>query len=467
MPGKHSPAKLEERRNRARARQYLVPRPRPPNETFVQVAPSVAPRVKAVAASLTLQEDHIALSGVHHPFARSATRAARGQLTRDAYKAAMQKHDLANLAKHKWHKPASSSSSSGAFALPSSPPTCGASLSADLPQPHAQCPQVARDHPDAPAPVGAPVSVDAGALKQIIGDKLYMRVAQTLPQHASKIVGMRLELGFPELVLLLDSSSCLQDRIEEAMSLIADDNHALQSNAQPLEDPAVFPPPLCGEWYAAEPLASSYDQLYQAQNNTIALLAGGIDRLLPSLRKVRALEQQVEKLRLSLTDTVQAKCETLIEDRLRKLSLPTDVHILKQCNAMIDERHDLLNQKLLPMIGTAMKEFTEKQLQSVVNAMSPACAAPQPDERPNVVGAALVPSIGDAVVIHGLQKSPELNGKLAHILSVGADGRYGIQLAESDLRVRGRPQCLSSPLSGAKVPLVDAPANAGPIEIEV
>jgi len=101
MPGLHSPAKLALRRERARARGYLVKKS--PDTKLVEVPPALAPRVKAVAASLAVQAEHIGLAGKAHPVARQATRAARQHISPEGFRSAMaKKHGLANAANHRW-----------------------------------------------------------------------------------------------------------------------------------------------------------------------------------------------------------------------------------------------------------------------------------------------------------------------------------------------------------------------------
>ena len=122
MPGRHNPEKLQLRRERTRLRGFLVTKPS--DVQFVAVDPELAPRVKAVAASLSVHADHNALSGQAPPYARQATRAARDLLPPLECTCAMRLHDKANLAKHRWD------TTEVDFPAPAlSPPLCGASAS--------------------------------------------------------------------------------------------------------------------------------------------------------------------------------------------------------------------------------------------------------------------------------------------------------------------------------------------------
>jgi len=101
MPGKHSPEKRRQRRDRALARGFIR---LPASESFrhVRVSASVAGRTKAVARSLEHHRAHNVLTGGAHATARAATRAAKPLLTNQEYKLSMQDHDQGNVARHSW-----------------------------------------------------------------------------------------------------------------------------------------------------------------------------------------------------------------------------------------------------------------------------------------------------------------------------------------------------------------------------
>lgn len=125
MPGLHSPEKLAARRVRARVRGYLRQRPKDPDSSFVQVAPELAPRVKAVASSLVLHAAHNEMLDAPLPVAWMATRAVRSRLDPADYRRAMRTHDAANLAKHRWADAADRDGSP--------PPCCGAAGALEVP----------------------------------------------------------------------------------------------------------------------------------------------------------------------------------------------------------------------------------------------------------------------------------------------------------------------------------------------
>ena len=102
MPGKHSEQALAARRQRAIGRGYVVAKA---SDQYgrIEVRPSVAGRVRAMALSIELQEEHNSLTGAGEPVARAATRKARPFLARQQYRQAMERHDAANLAKHHWN----------------------------------------------------------------------------------------------------------------------------------------------------------------------------------------------------------------------------------------------------------------------------------------------------------------------------------------------------------------------------
>lgn len=56
--------------------------------------------------------------------------------------------------------------------------------------------------------------------KRDIGDKLYYTIAQSHPEFASKVTGMLLEIPFEELINLLNNPMSLEEKVNEAISLI-------------------------------------------------------------------------------------------------------------------------------------------------------------------------------------------------------------------------------------------------------
>jgi len=105
-PGKHAPDKLAARRLRAINKGFLVAHQggSSSHRRHVEVSSQVADRVKAVAKSLAIQDDHIRSKGSPQPIARLATLALKDQLSHAEFKAAMRAHDDSNAAKHRWKK---------------------------------------------------------------------------------------------------------------------------------------------------------------------------------------------------------------------------------------------------------------------------------------------------------------------------------------------------------------------------
>lgn len=109
MPHRHSPAKLAERCDRAIRLGYL--RPRPPGGRWVFVLAGLAPRVKSIAQSLSIQQQHAAIAGRRSHFARMASLVAhsQGRIHDAELSHALHVHRRAHHAKHDWRNPAESS----------------------------------------------------------------------------------------------------------------------------------------------------------------------------------------------------------------------------------------------------------------------------------------------------------------------------------------------------------------------
>lgn len=77
-------------------------------------------------------------------------------------------------------------------------------------------------------------SMSSEQAKNVIGERLYPMVSAKVPDKGAKITGMLLEMDNAELVHLLDSKEALQDKINEALHVLAeqgdveDDGHAQQ-----------------------------------------------------------------------------------------------------------------------------------------------------------------------------------------------------------------------------------------------
>lgn len=102
MPHRHSPQVLAGRRDRARRRGFL--RRRDDGVAHVAVPARLAPRVKAVAASLEVHAAHVELLGRPVHFANAAAAAARPWLSQTELCEARRRHRAANAAKHRWEE---------------------------------------------------------------------------------------------------------------------------------------------------------------------------------------------------------------------------------------------------------------------------------------------------------------------------------------------------------------------------
>ena len=98
MVHKHSPAARAARRLRASELGFLTSKP--PDAQHVQVSREIAPRVKAVAKSLSIHRGHCTLLKKSVHFAASAAVAARQHITEAEFSAAKFAHKRRNVAMH-------------------------------------------------------------------------------------------------------------------------------------------------------------------------------------------------------------------------------------------------------------------------------------------------------------------------------------------------------------------------------
>merc|ERR1712196_367854 len=81
-------------------------------------------------------------------------------------------------------------------------------------------PQQPAASPDAPITAAALAAAPPQVQKQMLGTKLYPKIARYQPDLAGKITGMMLEMDNSELLILLESDAQLKQKIEEAMRVL-------------------------------------------------------------------------------------------------------------------------------------------------------------------------------------------------------------------------------------------------------
>merc|ERR1719440_164414 len=84
-----------------------------------------------------------------------------------------------------------------------------------MPQQQQQMPD-----PNAPFSAAALAAAPPGMQKQMLGTKLYPRVAKHQPELAGKVTGMMLEMDNSELLLLLESEQQLKTKVDEALRVL-------------------------------------------------------------------------------------------------------------------------------------------------------------------------------------------------------------------------------------------------------
>jgi polyadenylate-binding protein len=72
----------------------------------------------------------------------------------------------------------------------------------------------------APITAAALASAPPGVQKQMLGEKLYPKIAAVQPELAGKITGMMLEMDNSELLILLESEAQLKNKVEEALRVL-------------------------------------------------------------------------------------------------------------------------------------------------------------------------------------------------------------------------------------------------------
>merc|ERR1719217_1119314 len=74
--------------------------------------------------------------------------------------------------------------------------------------------------PNAPLSAAALAAAPPGMQKQMLGTKLYPRVAKYQPELAGKVTGMMLEMDNSELLILLESENQLKNKVDEALRVL-------------------------------------------------------------------------------------------------------------------------------------------------------------------------------------------------------------------------------------------------------
>merc|ERR1719440_2649082 len=74
--------------------------------------------------------------------------------------------------------------------------------------------------PGGPLSAQALASAPPGVQKQMLGEKLYPKIAAIQPDLAGKITGMMLEMDNSELLILLESDAQLKSKVNEALKVL-------------------------------------------------------------------------------------------------------------------------------------------------------------------------------------------------------------------------------------------------------
>merc|ERR1711879_68635 len=85
----------------------------------------------------------------------------------------------------------------------------------NMPRPQQQMPG-----PGGALSAQALASAPPGVQKQMLGEKLYPKIAALQPELAGKITGMMLEMDNSELLILLESETQLRNKVTEAIRVL-------------------------------------------------------------------------------------------------------------------------------------------------------------------------------------------------------------------------------------------------------
>merc|ERR1719311_21115 len=87
--------------------------------------------------------------------------------------------------------------------------------------PQQQQQQQSMPDPNAPLSAAALAAAPPSMQKQMLGTKLYPRVAKYQPELAGKVTGMMLEMDNSELLILLESENQLKNKVDEALRVLS------------------------------------------------------------------------------------------------------------------------------------------------------------------------------------------------------------------------------------------------------
>jgi len=193
--------------------------------------------------------------------------------------------------------------------------------------------------------------------------------------------------------------------------------------------------------------------LFEAQNNTIALLAGRLDAMVqsaPAQKRLRELERRIQSLSGDV-DTLRKSMATSIDDKLAKALprlVPPDAASMPDITSALQEMHDKLQRVIAE--GLALRPASADTVvpKPPVAAPPVAAAVPQVAEQvpvPVATPIACQPDPGDIVRLTGLS-STQFNNKIAKVLShAKGDARARVQVLPLGPSIRVLPERMSFP----------------------
>jgi len=420
MPHVHSAASRVVRRARAHDRGYIAQKVFV-DSTFVEVPTALGSRVRDLAASLCLHSAHDEIAGTRSHFARTATLAAAPFLTPDETSRALMVHRSANIAKHSW-RPSAVKWSDLESCSPSSTSSVAApccDVPVDLVFVEDPWAKFIADHGGRPM-----LLLDAGSASSLVGGTVASAAwASWRPSTFA-------------------AASC--DEVQSSQVLSAD--ACTQTDDS-------FPAPCCAV-------------LRQVDEGKMELT---IRELKTSLRKESLaapsrrhadLEKRVDTLTTNL-DNLQTRLENLLANNLaaalgtvEQMLALNSASFLDPLNALagvvggVSKNHAEMDSKLHlshEAVGVLSGDISSFQLQlehvesrlsllgssysALELTMSQITQATAASVKINEVSPMMYIDIGMRVLMHGLVKKPQLNGKLGIVKSLDLNaGRAGVVL---------------------------------------